>query len=278
MKFRIIYTFFTFLALALLLVNNSAGPAEVQGLDRTGSPLSIGPCQLCHNSGAFSPTPVLEILDGGNPVNTYEPGKTYKMRVTVNASGGPAGYGFQAVALSGAGNVQAGDFKNPGADVQITPLSGREYPEHNKRSNNNTFETDWEAPAAGTGEVRFYAAVVAANGQDGSNGDGSSFLGSPIILSEVITSTAESDELPGGFTIFPNPVASELNLRINPPTQGEYQLRLTDAKGRTALSRRFALSPGEQVLSLEAGHLPAGAYTVQVAYGQQMSSRKMVKW
>lgn len=277
MKLKLIYTLFAFSALALLFLNNSAGPAEVQGQDRTGSPLSIAPCQACHSSGAFSPTPQLQVLDNTAPVTTYEPGKLYKVRVTVNASGDPAGYGFQTVALSGTGNVQAGDFMNPGADVQITPLNGREYPEHNKRSSTNTFEVDWEAPAAGTGEVRFYAAVVAANGMNGSDGDGSSFLSSPITLTEAVSSTTEANELFEAFTIFPNPVSNELNLRIQSPSQSEYQLRLLDIQGRTALSRPIALSTGEQVHSLDVSQLPAGVYTLQITDGKRVSSRKVVK-
>lgn len=277
MKFRIIYTSFALAAFSLLWMNNSTGPASVQGLDRTGGPLSPGPCQTCHNSGAFSPTFTLQILDGDAAVSEYEPGKTYKLRVQVSATGNPAGYGFQAVALTGAGNAQAGAFMNPPPGIKITPLNGRQYAEHSMRSNSNTFEIDWEAPEAGTGDVRFYSAVVAANGLAGSGGDGSTFLTNPATLTEGVASSAEDNELFEAFRIFPNPVEAQLNLRFQSRQAGEYQLRIVNLQGQGLLERRIEVAAGEMVQGLDVGSLPAGLYTVQLTDGDRVSSRKMVK-
>ncbi|MCO6480250.1 MAG: T9SS type A sorting domain-containing protein [Phaeodactylibacter sp.] len=276
MKFRMLYTLFTLTGAALLWTNNSSGPASVQGLDRTGSPLSPGPCQACHSAGAFSPTLTLEILDGGAPVTEYEPGKTYRMRVVADADGA-AGYGFQAVALTGADDVQAGEFSNPGADIKVTPLNGRQYPEHSMRRTSNIFEIDWTAPEAGTGDVRFYSAVVAANGTGSSGGDGSAFLTSPVTLAEGAISSAEDKELFDAFTIFPNPMESRLNLRFNSRERGEYQLRVVSLQGQRLLERRIEVAAGEQVQGIDVNGLPTGVYTVSVTDGRKVSSRKVVK-
>lgn len=277
MKFRMIYTFFALAGGALLWMNNSTGPAFVQGLDRTGSPLSPGPCQVCHSSGAFSPTLSLEILDGATAIAAYEPGKTYKLRVLANATGNPAGYGFQAVALAGTGNLQAGTFSNPPSGIRITPLNSRQYAEHSMRNSSNTFELDWTAPEAGTGDVRFYSAVVAANGLDGSGGDGSSFLTSPVTLAEGAVSSAEDDELFEAFRIFPNPIKTQLNLRIQSRRPGEYQLRLLNLQGQTLLEHHMALAAGEQRQEIEVSSFPTGVYMLQVTDGKRASSWKVVK-
>ena len=277
MKLRTFYAFFLLIGTALLWMNNSTGPASVQGLDRTGSPLSPGPCQTCHSAGSFSPTLTLEILDGDAAVTTYEPGKTYRLQVQANAMGTPAGYGFQAVALTGNNETQAGGFTNPDNGIKITPLNGRQYAEHSMRRTSNTFEVDWTAPEAGTGDVRFYSSVVAANGNNSSGGDGSSFLTSPVTLSEGAVSSTENNELFEAFSAFPNPVESQLNLRFQSSRPAEYQLRIVNLQGQSLLERPIEIATGEQVQRLDVGTLPAGVYTVQVTDGKGVSSRKVVK-
>ena len=277
MKFRMIYTFFGLAAAGLLWTNNSSGPASVQGLDRTGSPLSPGPCQTCHNSGAFSPSLALQVLDNATPVEEYEPGKTYRLRVEASTSGNPAGYGFQAVALTGDANLQAGAFTNPGDGIKVTPLNGRQYAEHSMRRTSNVFEVDWTAPEAGAGEVRFYSAIVAANGNSNQSGDGSVFLTNPVTLSEGMVSSTGENGLFEAFSIFPNPVENRLQLHIQSREQGEYQLRVVGLTGQTILERRIELTSGRQLAEVDVSGLPDGVYTIQATDGKRMSSRRMVK-
>ena len=246
MKFKFLYTLFALAGLCFLFISNSNGPGEVQGLDRTGSPLSPGPCQACHSAGAFSPGIEVNVLEGDNPVSSYVPGESYTLRVKANHTGSPAGYGFQAVALQADDDSQAGNFSNPSTDVQITTLNGRQYPEHNKRSNNDTFEVDWEAPVEGTGDVNFYSSIVVANGSGGNAGDGSVFLNTPLTLSEAVVSTNKDNSLLESLRIFPNPVQDELNLLINSREQAQYQFFVTNLAGQVVFSRQISLGAGEQ--------------------------------
>ncbi len=277
MKFRIIYTFFALASTAFLLLNNSSGAAAVQNADRTGSPLSFATCVACHIGNNFSPTITLEILDGDNPVTSYEPGKTYQVRVQINASDNPPAYGFQAVALSGAENKQAGNFTNPPEGFAVVNVNNRQYPEHDQRSSSNSFTIDWEAPGAGTGEVRFYASGIAANGNFSNSGDGSASLSSPVVLDEMLVGNQETRELFESLSIFPNPVENELRLRIQSSAAGAYQLRLLDGQGRLFMEHRLALSAGEQVHSIDVAALPAGIYALHLTDGQHSSSRMVVK-
>jgi hypothetical protein len=277
MKFRIIYTTFALASTAFLLLNNSSGAAAVQNADRTGSPLSFATCVACHIGTNFSPTITLEVLDGDNPVTSYEPGKTYQVRVQINASDNPPAYGFQAVALGGAENKQAGNFSNPPESFAIVNVNNRQYPEQSQRISSNNFVIDWEAPGAGTGEVRFYAAGVAANGNFSNSGDGSASLASPVVLDEMLVGSRENSELFKSLSIFPNPVGNELSLRIQSPASGAYQLRLLDVQGRPLIERRLALSAGKQVQTIDVATLPAGIYALHLTDGQRSSSRMVVK-
>lgn len=278
MKFRILYTLFTLLGVAFLLFNNSSGPAEVQGQDRTGSPLSSAPCQACHSSGAFSPTIELELLQDGAAISEYTPGEAYTMRVTAGFSGSPEVYGFQAVALAGEDDAQAGDFDNPGNGIQITDLNGREYPEHSQRSNSNVFEVEWVAPAAGTGDVRFYSAVVTANNAAGSGGDGSTFLTEPVVITEGTASSRFAPEsLEAELALFPNPAATQTTLAIEGAVNGTYQVDLLGGQGQLLSRQVVQARGGNATVNLPMQAYPAGLYFVRVSLGERTAVRRLLK-
>lgn len=171
-------------ASTILLCSRSGGLAEIANQDRTGSPLSSGLCSSCHNSGPWTTTSVLSVIDpsSGLSVTSYVPGATYTVEMAVSATGGtssPSGWGFQATAMLD-DNSDAGTFSAPASNTQIDDVSGRHMIEHNALSGTNTFSVSWTAPAAGSGTATFYGVGMAANGNGGSSGDDA---GVPIALS-----------------------------------------------------------------------------------------------
>jgi len=277
MKFKMIYTFFALAGLAFLFWNNSSGAAEVQGQDRTNSPLSNAPCTACHSSGAYSPSVALEVLKEGEIVQEYTPGEAYTMRVTANHTGSPASFGFQAVALAREENLQAGEFSNPADGIQITPLDGRQYPEHSRRNESNVFEVEWTAPAEGSGEVRFYSSVVAANNASGSGGDGSASLNAPVILTEAVTSLQEPEALLASFTLFPNPVVDQLTLRWESEQRAEFRIEVYDINGRLLLQQPQQAMSGVQSTVVDLSSLPQGIYQLRTTDGQRQNVQRFVK-
>lgn len=169
--------------LAVALMANSAGVAEHQGKDRTGAPGSDQPCSQCHNSGSFSPQPVVYLTDVEETTEFtfYLPGETMRLRFEVGSASGAAGFGLQATALL-SDNSNAGTFSNPSANGQLEDVAGRHIFEHNDLSGSNTFTVDWTAPPAGSGPVTVYVASLAANGNGGTAGDG--FGGGSLVISE----------------------------------------------------------------------------------------------
>lgn len=277
MKLRILYTLFILAGTVFLFQSNSSGAAEIQGVDRTGSPLSPAACVACHSAGTFSAGIEVEVLDGGIAVNTYEAGQTYTLKVTATHSGFPAGFGFQAIGLKNSDDSQAGNFGTPPSGIQLTTLAGGQYAEQSSRSNSNVFEIDWEAPEAGSGDVDFYAAVVVADGMNGSGGDGAAFLTSPVTLTEVVSSTADVDGLLADMTIFPNPVSDQFQLLLNSKENANYQLIIANMQGQQLLSQQVALTAGEQSQTIDISTLSKGVYTLILTDGHLSSTRRLIK-
>ncbi|NUQ26787.1 MAG: T9SS type A sorting domain-containing protein [Saprospiraceae bacterium] len=276
MKF--VYTLFIAVLAGFLLLNNAAGPGLVQGEDRTGSPLSSGSCGQagCHSQGSFSPSISVELLDEGNPVTQYEPGESYDLKVTVTAgTGTPPRYGFQAVALTGAGNTGAGTFGSAPAGFRTIDINNRTYAEHASPRTNNTFTIEWTAPD--TGEVRFYAAGIAANANGSNNGDGAATLGSPLVITRASVSAFTPGALLRRLAIAPNPVENILTLRAHSDQSGEYLLRIASLGGQVLHQSRLDFQSGENMHTVDVNRLPAGVYVLQITDGDKVSSTKFLK-
>lgn len=279
MKFKLLYTLFALAGGAFLFLNNSSGAGAVQGQDRTGSPLSSATCGACHGGNNFSPTIELEVLKDGEAVTAYMPGEVYTMRVSAGFSGSPSVFGFQAVALTGENNDQAGDFQNPPSGVQITDVNGREYPEHSQRSQSSTFEVEWVAPESGTGDVSFYSSVLTSNNAGGSSGDGVASLSSPVVLTEDATSqVGQQGALNASVTVFPNPVVGQATLEIENAEAGTYQVELMTVQGQRLNSQSLQITNGGAVtLPIDLSVQANGLYLLRVSNETSATVRRLLK-
>lgn len=278
MKKNVLLTTLSLLFLAFLFYEASSGVAAAQGVDRTGAPGSDAGCNSCHGGGNFNTSVSVAVLDGETPVTAYEPGKKYTFRVTVNAANNPAGYGFQSVGVVAQGNANAGSFGTAPTGTQVTNLSGRQYFEHSQRNTGNSWSIEWTAPAAGTGEVRFYAAGNAVNANGDSGGDSPARLSSPLSLSENIASSlAAVERLDLQMKVFPNPVQDQLSLQIEGSEEGPFQLRLLNGAGQLVRSTNIQVVNGKAIERLEVSKLPAGLYHLHLTDGRRVKTIRAVK-
>lgn len=255
----LVLSFFALLSGTLIFSGSSGGVALVQKLDRTGSPLSNNfYCSACHLAGQFNPQVHLEVLSGGVPVTTYVPGQTYTVRVVVDASPNASVFGFQTVALSGPDHVQAGIFQNPPTGVAIRTVNNRSYAEHQFPSLKDTFQLSWVAPPANTGQVRLYAAGIAANGNGSDSGDGASrdslylqedgasdvlipsaaplsvmYDGNNLLVQVPVPQGALELWTLGGQSVQQRPVPASGFVQLTAPNTGLYLLSWLTEKGRT---------------------------------------------
>lgn len=276
MKLKFTYLLF-FSSLALFLFyGNASGAGKKQNKDRTGSPLSPGPCQSCHASGAFTPALSIKIFDGENEVDNYEPEKKYTIKIEATASDAASAFGFQLVALSGGDdNLNAGAFGTPSSGIQISEVAGRKYAEHSQASDSGSFEIEWTAPAAGIGEVKLYSAMVAANLNGSTGGDGSVFTN--VSLTESGTSSTFNSQLNIDLTLFPNPVQEVLNINLTSEETGEARIELINLSGQILQQSAINLFNGLQTKSIDTSNLLSGIYFLRITNGEKSIVRKISK-
>jgi hypothetical protein len=293
MKIRLTYTIFLALLAAVVFMGNKNGRASSPpGSGNTGAPgdetLPNGTpivCNSCHTPGNTNPiasTTTIAVLDSaGNSVTQYLPGKVYTARVTINTvTGNPLRWGFQMIALKDAGNTDLDGFSdiNPNNyKIATVNSTGRTYAEHDNSSTTNIFNVRWTAPAAGTGNVTFYAAGNAVNNNGQNTGDGASFAN--LKLSEGSTSSTQNpDAARIGMRVWPNPPATTAQVFAVLERPGDYRLAAFDLSGRMVWESNRALAAGEQALEIPASDWAPGVYFISLSGAGISANVKVAKF
>lgn len=281
MKRNFIYTLFiSFLAMIVFSANRN-GRASTENADSTGAPFQGAQgevCSECHGGGPASMT-TITLLDSTNTqVTQYLPGKTYTARVTISTSGTPGGYGFQMVALRASDTTNIGTFTdvNPN-NYKLKTLTStqRTYAEHAGMSATNTFNVVWTAPAAGKGQVKFYAAGNAVNNNFSTSGDSPS--STQLTVNEFSVATGEIQSLDA--QVFPNTLGGEIStLNVVVADAGHYRFNLLSLNGQSVYSAEKPLQSGSNTLELNAASLENGLYLLHIQNGSRSACVKIVKF
>lgn len=153
----------TAVSVGIFSIASSSGQSQALA----GSPISGGStCTGCHAGTVNSGPGTIEL--NGLPAE-YMPGTTYSLTLAVTGESSSR-LGFQTVVLDGSNN-EAGSFTNLSTNVGTFTNSGATFLEHTSPSSTGSWTFDWTAPAAGTGEVTFYTAINATNGNFVTTGD-----------------------------------------------------------------------------------------------------------
>lgn len=275
MKKKFLLLTFSLGVLAFTFMSNSGGRASIAGADSTGA--NAGPfCQQCHSAGAFSPSLTIELLEEGttNAVTQYVPGTIYDVKMTVTADGGQSGFGAQMGVFDASSNVLTG-LSAPSSNAQIASLNGGDYLEQSGLSTAGEFMGKWTAPAAGTGDVTFFGAGIAANGNGMTGGDGAT-KSELMITEDLSISVLGAEKLATELKVFPNPVTDVLNLQTIGTTTGQHTLTITNITGQVVLNQQINLF-GNDRTQLDVSHLATGNYNLTLAQDGKVVSTKIVK-
>lgn len=175
-----------FLSVSASLWANSAGAIPAV----TGSPANGGDtCALCHgplNNARGS-------VKINFPATSYTPGQKYRMSVTITDPNARRwGFELGAWQSSNLTRNQAGTLATADGFTRITTEASWQYITHTSSGTRPgtagpaSFEFDWTAPVAGTGEVSFFVAANAANNNN-SNDQGDFIYSSSLKVPEATT-------------------------------------------------------------------------------------------
>lgn len=264
-------------ALALSSYNNGVA---VNGLgNRTGSAGSTGNCSGtgCHASNNASTRPAVALIaasGSGGPYTTYTPGTQYRLVIggTSTAATPPSGFGFQLSAVK-ANNSQAGVFQN-GSGTRVIASGNLSLVEHNSvfmaSSNFGTQEVLWTAPAAGSGQVKFYLTVNAVNTNGSTTGDAPNNI--VVAIDEDIPSAVATLPQIEGLSLYPNPARETLKVHLDQPTTASYTLQLLDVQGHLCQVETLSGTDLQHTVSVDVSRHPAGVYLAIVSNGQTQQS------
>ena len=234
-------------AAALALSSYSAGPYAGGAGNHTGSAGSTAGCSTggsCHAANTANTTLNISILSGTTVVSKYTPGTVYTVQLLGgNVSAHLPRFGFQASCVKAAAtSVQAGTFATGGTANIAVRASTPQLIEHTSAiaaltssGNNNAYSVSfqWTAPAAGTGTVRFFAALNAVNFNGGEGGDQPNVTTFDLPENATGITTVGKD---AALNIYPNPAANTVHIRMNGAVAGSYYAAIHNLAGQAIWS------------------------------------------
>lgn len=256
-----------FLMLAGAVVNSSGA---LPGY--TGAP-GEGNCTTCHNAfGVNSGAGTLEI----EAPDTYEPGDVVEVRVTLT-HGGAVRHGFE-IAAKNAEDNHVGSFELVDSRTRFTGV-GNDYVTHSQANEVNAWTVQWTAPPTDAGEVTFYAAGNAANGDGGPTGD---YIYTTRKRVSASTGTGREEEVTPGLTVYrayPNPFVDRATVTFDLDGPAAVVLTVYDALGRVVrVVDPGVLAAGRQELHVEADGLVPGLYLYELRTPTARVARPLMRF
>lgn len=230
------------------LVSMSSG-----GLNMTGAP-GEGDCTGCHGGTANSNTNGnVKISIKDNPTE-YVPGKMYEVTVTTSFPGrSKLGFGF-AARKEGITFIPVGQLES----AQNSGVRATDYATHTETSNtgngSKTWTFNWQAPSSNEGKITLYAAGVAGNQSNSTQGD--FVYTTSVVLNQQGSTGLLSAETKLDAKIFPSIQTSFFELELYAKQSGNLHVGL------------YALN-GQLVEELTHEHVQAGKVGMRLAYTKQ---------
>lgn len=256
------YSLFGLAALTLvgltLMGYNSGSPGG-----RTGSPTDASTCGVAGCHGTQTPAPV-DMISSDIPSGGYVPGASYEISVSPTKEG-ISKFGFEMVAEDDNG-TKVGTFTD---NTEVTAWINDQRVTHKSTSTSatdgtRTWTVSWEAPSAGTGQVTFYAACLAANG-NGNNAGDSVLVDSYSVQEQSTASLAETSAL--DFKAYPNPFVDHIIIKGVEPGS---RYTLHSLQGEKVMD-------GKYVRPIQVSQLANGHYILRVHSGSNVRTATMIK-
>lgn len=153
-------------AILLLFANSNGSPGGYTGSAGDGNQT----CTSCHGGSATNQS---GWISSNIPASGYTPGQTYQISLTAVHSGAPR-FGFELTSEnSNAQKVGTFVITEPSRTRLVNQNRSvtHTFAGTSASGGTTTWTVNWTAPLTNIGQVRFFAAVNAANGNGGTSGD-----------------------------------------------------------------------------------------------------------
>ena len=256
----ITFLIFSVIVAAVLMSAVTNGNQSPYG--KTGSPGDGGDCTLCH-SGAST---VQNFITSNIPATGYISGKTYTITITAVKSGINK-FGFELTAED-ASHTKKGTFvitnstetKMVNDEVSHTGLGTA------GTNGQKVWTVDWTPPTAGTGNITFYSAVNAANGDGGVGGD--AIILSQLQVQEDPSNAIADSKNSGKISLYPTVVTNDFV--ITSPVE-LIKIEIFNTAGKKI--KNIIPVRGSNRFTVDVSILPSGIYFAKIEtvnYGQTM--------
>lgn len=259
---------------------------------KTGSPgettCSDAGCHGAGNGGIADNAGTGSVVITTSPVmtnNTYVPGQSYTVTVTVSEQG-KSSFGFNFEALDNSGSSAVGTNNAVGTltitDATFTKTGtalgakrvGVTHKTVKINSNSASFSFTWKAPT--TGIVNMYASGNAAN-NNGQKDGGDNIYTTRLQLSPVVAGI--NDELISKYdlSIYPNPIVDNAALKAYLKENSAIEVSIADVNGNEVQKQNFAGKSGNNTFDLNTHNLSKGSYFARIFVGDDYMTYKVVK-
>ncbi len=251
---------------------------------RTGSPGETT-CNSCHSGNPLNDAGGSITLNAPTLVGfEYNVGQTYEISVTVARTGvNLFGFAFEALTSTGAnaGTLIVTDAATTAIKSVMVTGNSRSSVVHKLNggatANSHTFTFNWTAPATNVGNVTFYFAGNAANG-NGTPGGDFIYKSSQEVTPFATVGFTENIQNKINLSVFPNPATESTTISYTLPEKSIVTATLVSLTGQT-VAQFFSESknPGtyEQKLSLDPS-ISNGIYLVVLNVNGKQNFKKLI--
>ena len=271
MKKYVLSTIVIAFGFVIMTAFSDGGATKLNMGNRTGAGGSQANCDGsgCHGPNASDLAIDLYLVDvyGDTVTNgRYHPNAVYNVKIFGRTTGSFPKFGFQFAAEKFTGFAGAGNFI-PSSGLQANPIGPYEVVEHafqpltSSGANNFPVSFFWKAPGPGSGQVKFYVTLLAANDNGFANGDKASNI--DRTYNENPASVASlSDDI--HTSVFPNPASDKLNFKMSNAGNAPYELTVYTLTGQLVDRQVAATGKDEVNLQFNTSSWQSGSYVLRV--------------
>ncbi|MBC7387639.1 MAG: hypothetical protein H7329_00370 [Opitutaceae bacterium] len=245
-------------------------------------------CTSCHVGGKLNPANGTFSILFNNGINTYKPGQTYPVKVSISEVGIKT-WGFEMVVFPGvvgtSSNASIGNFSTVGTNLIITSVGTspniRQYISHNVTGQLNDTQSwtfNWIAPANASGPITFYAAGNAADGNGIEYIDpkavtkGDDIFTKSLTINQIITGLENSAELKSETYLYSS--GNKIFVGNLEKTWESLEIDVIDTKGN--LIKKIITTSADLNNGLEVTELNPGVYITNFSMKNKLVKGKIV--